>query len=95
MNPWVNTKGNKSQMIRRNTGSEKNRPLYFFDNKKYGKRQAKSANTIFIESTRVAINARLIKAVPMNVELAVKYAGTALARKGETRMAPPIIGSNQ
>ena len=95
MNPCVNTKGTKSHMMTRNTGSEKNRPLYFFDNKKYGKRQAKSANTISIENTRVASNARSIKAVPANVELAFKYAGTALARKGETRTAPPNIGSNQ
>ena len=95
MNPCVNTKGTKSHMIRRNTGSEKNRPLYFFDNKKYGKRQTKSANTILKGTTRVASNAWLITVTAEKDELALKYAGTAFARKGETRIAPPNSGSNQ
>ena len=78
-------------MIRRNTGSDKNRPLYFFDNKKYGKRQAKSANTISRGTTRVASNAWLISVTSVNDELALKYAGTAFARKGETRRLRQIV----
>ena len=95
MNPCVNTKGTKSHMIRRNTGSEKNRSLYFFDNRKYGRKQAKSANTISRGTTRVASNAWLISVTAVNDELALKYAGTAFARKGETKTAPPNSGSNQ
>jgi hypothetical protein len=82
-------------MKRRNAGSERNRPLYSFDRKKKRNVQVKSGNTMSRETTLVDIKAELMADMALNDELELKYAGTALARKGETRTAPRNIGSNQ
>jgi hypothetical protein len=82
-------------MKRRNAGSEKYRPLYSFDKKKNSTRQAKSGASNSKGSTLVESIAARISGIPVSVELSLKYAGTALATKGEIRTTPRKIGSNQ
>jgi hypothetical protein len=82
-------------MKNRNAGSERNRPLYSFDKKKNKNVQAKSANTTSRETSLVDIIAELMAEMVLNDELALKYAGIALARKGATRTAPRTGGSSQ
>ena len=72
-----------------------NRPLYPLDNTKNSVTQAKSGKTISRGSILVEIKARWISVTPVNVELALKYVGTALAMNGETRTAPKTMDSNQ
>ena len=82
-------------MKSRNAGSERNRPLYSFDKKKNKKVQAKSGNIRVRGSSLVDRIAELMAEISMNEELELKYAGTALTRKGATRTAPRTSGSSQ
>ena len=82
-------------MKSKNAGSETNRPLYSFDKKKNRKLQAKSGSTKVRGSTLVDRSAELIAEISTNDELALKYAGTALAKKGATRIAPTTSGRSQ
>ena len=82
-------------MKNRRAESERKRPLYSFDRIKNRNVQAKSPNTTSIETSLVDSIAELIAEMTLNVEFELKYAGTALARKGETRIAPRTGGSNQ
>jgi hypothetical protein len=59
-------------MIIRKVGSDMNLRLYFLDNKRRGRRQAKRANTSSMGRTLVAIIARLIRLTAENDELALK-----------------------
>jgi hypothetical protein len=82
-------------MKKTTAGKEKYRPLYSLDKKKNNTRTANSGTTISRGIILVESKADLMSAVPVNAELAFKYAGTAFARKGETRIKPPNVGNNQ
>ena len=66
----------------------KNRPLYSLDKKKNRNRQPKSGKIKVSGRILVESKANLMSAVPVKVELAPKYAGTAATMKGAMRTAP-------
>ena len=68
-------------------------PLYFLEKKKKRITQAKRGITHSRGSTLVESSADWISATPP--EFALKYAGTACARNGETRIAPRKRGRSQ
>ena len=89
--------GTKIHNVRSRAETVKNLPLYFLENKKKKITEAKRGITHSKGSTLVERSAsRISSTPPVNVsELAPKYAGTASAKKGETKNAPRKIGASQ
>jgi hypothetical protein len=89
--------GTKIHNVRSKAGTVKNLPRYFFENKKKKITDAKRGITQSRGSTLVERSAsRISDTPPVNVsEFAPKYAGTASAKNGETRIAPRKIGTSQ
>ena len=89
--------GTKIHNVRIRAGTVKNLPRYFLENKKKKMVEAKRDITQSRGRTLVERRAsRISNTPPVNVsEFAPKYAGTASAKNGETRIAPRKIGTSQ
>ena len=79
--------------MRRKAGTVKKLPLYFLEKKKNRITHAKRGITHSRGSTLVESRADWISAMPL--EFSLKYAGTACAKNGETRIAPRKRGRIQ
>ena len=79
--------------MRSKAGRVRKLPLYFLENKKKKITQAKRGITHSRGSTLVERSASRISDTPP--EFALKYAGAASAKNGETRIAPRKSGTSQ
>ncbi len=93
----MKSSGTRIQTARRIAGTEKNLPLYLFENKKKKGTQMSGGITSSRGRVLVERSASRMSATPLaNVSaLLLRYAGTACIRNGEMRIAPRKSGRSQ